>query len=127
VWAIDIGNNVNYTINQGAAHKRTFGVVGVWHVDVGNTGAGAGKGVGWTPLNGSTRSLWCGLRRHGDVTVSDPITGNAFNAALLMHSGVNGGSATGGTGTSRSSRATAPSGIRWPTGTSTSRALRRCR
>src|SRR5258705_4374024 len=71
-WAIDIGNNANYVINQGPGLKRTFGIVGVWHKDVGNTGAGAGKGVSWTPLGGTT-SLWCGLRRHGDLTVSDDV------------------------------------------------------
>jgi hypothetical protein len=90
-WAIDIGNNANYVINQGAGLKRTFGIVGVWHKDVGNTGAGAGKGVDWTPLAGS-QSLWCGLRRHGDLTVSDDParggTGNPFNAQVLANSGV---------------------------------------
>jgi len=52
-WAIDIGNNANYAIAQGPGHKRTFGVVGVWHRDPGNSGAGVGQGVGWTPLSGS--------------------------------------------------------------------------
>src|SRR5262249_40876079 len=59
-WAIDQGNTANYVIDQGPGLKRTGGVVGVWHRDVGNTGAGAGKGVGWTPLSGNS-SAWCGL------------------------------------------------------------------
>jgi hypothetical protein len=35
-WCLDYGNQANYAINQGAP-KRTFGVVGVWHRDRGNT------------------------------------------------------------------------------------------
>jgi hypothetical protein len=105
-WAIEAGNQANYVINQrrnladpSAPGNRTFGVVGVWHSDPGNSGAGAGKGVGWTPLGGA-RSAWMGLRRHGDLTVSDPITGNAFNSNVLMFNGTN-GSATGAVGTSK--------------------------
>src|SRR5689334_12417975 len=67
-WAIEIGNSANYVINEGRSHdytvsmpgNRSFGVVGVWHSDPGNTGAGAGKGVAWTPLAG-TKSAWMGL------------------------------------------------------------------
>ncbi len=66
-WAFELGNQANYVINQGdgrasGSHpgvnlRRTFGVTGVWHSDPGNTGAGAGLGVGWVPLGGS-RSAW---------------------------------------------------------------------
>jgi hypothetical protein len=100
-WAVDVGNQVNYVINQGAGFKRTFGVVGVWHEDEGNTGAGAGKGVTWTPLSGN-KSLWCGLRAHGDNSqAADPITGNHFNQTLLAYqsSSVGGGAAGFGRGT----------------------------
>ncbi|MBI1798478.1 MAG: hypothetical protein HYR73_02200 [Candidatus Eisenbacteria bacterium] len=101
-WAIEIGNQANYVINErrdlsdpAAPGNRTFGVVGVWHSDPGNTGAGAGKGVGWTPLAGS-RSAWMGLRRPGDLTVSDPVTGNAFNSGALMFNDRNGTNAVYG-------------------------------
>jgi len=96
-WAIDIGNQVNYVINQGTAHKRTFGVVGVWHQD---NGATSGGGVTWTALSGSN-SLWCGLRRDGDLSFIDPITKNAFNARTLAYesSSLAGGTTGGGIGT----------------------------
>jgi hypothetical protein len=92
-WAIEMGNSANYVINEARSHdystnevgNRTFGVVGVWHSDPGNTGGGAGLGVGWTPLVG-TRSAWMGLRNHGDVTVSDALTGNPFNVDVLQFS-----------------------------------------
>jgi hypothetical protein len=86
-WAIDVGNTANYRIN--ASTGRTFGVVGVWHVD-------GGSGVvqspnpdnlpppNWAPLQG-TKSAWMGMRAHGDVTTSDPITGNPFNEDVLMY------------------------------------------
>jgi len=83
-WALDTGNNANYVINQGAGKKRTFGVVGVWHRDNGNT---SGGGVNWAPLSG-TYSLWCGLRRQGDNSFVDPITGNPFNANVLQFNDV---------------------------------------
>ncbi len=96
-WALEIGNQVNYVINQGAAHKRTFGVVGVWHRD---NGSASGGGVTWAPLSGSF-SLWCGLRRDGDNAFSDPITGNPFNARTLAYtsSSLAGGTVGGGIGT----------------------------
>jgi hypothetical protein len=96
-WALDIGNNVNYVINQGTAHKRTFGVVGVWHRDNGST---SGGGVTWSALGGSN-SLWCGLRRDGDLSFIDPITKNAFNARCLAYesSSLAGGTTGGGIGT----------------------------
>src|SRR5215831_20387636 len=103
-WAIDLGNNANYVINQGAGHKRTFGVVGVWHRDPGNTGAGVGQGVGWIPLSGQY-SAWCGLRHHGDVTAMDAVTGNPFNDDVLMFNPLAGGTRTvttpGGVGTDK--------------------------
>ena len=74
-WAIDTGNLANYVISQGAAAKRTFGVVGLWHADAGRN---AGNAVPWSPLSG-TKSAWCGLRQHGDQSVMDQVTGNAFN------------------------------------------------
>jgi len=95
-WALDIGNSANYVINQGTAHKRTYGVVGVWHRDSGSL---AGGGVAWAPLNGSTNSLWCGLRRDGDVSHVDPITLNPFNARVLGYTDQSLGTSTGGIGT----------------------------
>src|SRR5262245_25940752 len=82
-WALDYGNQANYVINQGAGHRRTFGVVGVWHRD---TGSSSGGGVAWTPLAGAS-SAWCGLRRHGDNAFVDPITGNPFNQTTLDYNG----------------------------------------
>src|SRR5580765_4936900 len=74
-WAIDHGNLANYVISQQAAAKRTFGVVGIWHADPGRN---AGVAVPWTPLSG-TKSAWCGLREHGDQSVKDAVTGQAFD------------------------------------------------
>jgi hypothetical protein len=106
-WAIDIGNQISYVINQGNPYRRTFGVTSAWHSDAGlsaktvDTDPGKGdvnpKPPRWTPLAGS-RSAWCGLRGHGDVTVVDPITGNPYNVDALEH--VSGGG-TGPTGTNR--------------------------
>ena len=71
--ALDFGNIANYDpAIIGGRTSNMPGVVGVWHVDVGNTGAGAGQGVGWTPLAGSS-SAWMGMRRHGDVTAIDDV------------------------------------------------------
>ncbi len=99
-WAIENGNQANYVINQGAGFKRTFGVVGVWHRDPGNTVPGpqgtGGTGVNWAPLGGSF-SAWMGLRQHNDLTVSDAITGNPFNVDALIFNGSGGI----GTGTSK--------------------------
>jgi len=102
--ALDFGNIANYEfgLNNGTSNKRTFGVVGVWHVDPGNlavianTGVdGQGRntspnwgvetngGVNWAPLTGN-KSAWMGLRRHGDVTAVDPITKNAFNEDVMQ-------------------------------------------
>jgi hypothetical protein len=80
-WALDHGNMGNYVLHQHAAGKRTFGVVGYWHGDPGNT---AGSAVHWSPLAG-TRSAWCGLRQHGDLTVSDAVTGNAYNQDVVQY------------------------------------------
>ncbi len=87
--ALDFGNVANYVFGAG---KRTFGVVGVWHVDGGNTvvppaatnwtGETDG-GVKWAPLAGNA-SAWMGLRRHGDNTQVDPITNNPFNEDVLI-------------------------------------------
>src|SRR2546423_4911663 len=74
-WAIDHGNLANYVISQQSSAKRTFGVVGIWHADAGKN---AGVAVHWTPLAG-TKSAWCGLRQHGDQSVLDQVTKNAYN------------------------------------------------
>ncbi|HET9651083.1 MAG TPA: hypothetical protein VFP36_02775, partial [Usitatibacter sp.] len=74
-WAIDHGNLANYVISAQSSAKRTFGVVGIWH---GDPGKNAGAAVPWTPLSG-TKSAWCGLRQHGDQSVIDQVTKNAYN------------------------------------------------
>ena len=93
-WAIELGNQANYVINERrdlsdptAPGNRTFGVIGVWHRDPGNTMTSTIPGTApiapsWTPLGGSY-SAWMGLRAHGDLTVADPITGTAFNSAVI--------------------------------------------
>ncbi len=88
-WAIDHGNIANYVLSQQSSAKRTFGVVGIWHADAGNT---AGNAVKWSPLSG-TKSAWCGLRQHGDNTHIDAVTGNAFNQNVVaaLHDGGAGG------------------------------------
>src|SRR5262249_27224277 len=71
-YGLDYGNQGNYVINQGSP-KRTFGVVGYWHRDVGKTAApladtGAvipGPNVEWKAITGNA-SAWCGLRAEGD-------------------------------------------------------------
>ncbi len=97
-WAIEMGNTANYVINQGAGFKRTFGVVGVWHRDPGNTATVADPnpsdpyafpadgGVKWAPLAGSY-SAWMGLRNHGDATVVDPVTNNPLNVDVIQFNG----------------------------------------
>lgn len=89
-WAIDHGNIANYVLSQQSSAKRTFGVVGIWHADAGNT---AGNAVKWSPLSG-TKSAWCGLRQHGDNTHVDAVTGNAFNQNVVNP--LNDATATGG-------------------------------
>ena len=97
--AIDIGNQISYVISQGPGHQRTFGVTSAWHVDPGlapvvrdpspNASDVNPKPPRWTPLAGS-KSAWCGLRAHGDVTEVDPATGNPYNVDALGHSTVMG-------------------------------------
>jgi hypothetical protein len=82
-WALDHGNLANYVISQNSAAKRTFGVVGIWHADPGNT---AGNAVKWSPLSG-TKSAWCGLRQNGDNTVKDAVTGQSFNQNVVQFLG----------------------------------------
>jgi hypothetical protein len=108
---LDYGNNASGVI---PGSTRTYGVVGVWHVDAGNTqavpssvdygGTGTGLlapdpvlgvgGVNWAPLHddGSVAgvgSAWMGLRRHGDNTHVDAVsrggTGNPFNENVLLY------------------------------------------
>src|SRR5262252_6567532 len=95
-WALDHGNIGNYVISQNAAAKRTFGVVSYWHADPGNPAALPNTGILWSPISG-TRSAWCGLREHLDLTVMDAVTGQPFNqdCVQFLHDAtvVGGGSA----------------------------------
>src|SRR5207249_5848645 len=101
-WAVDIGNQGNYVLP--GTQGRTRGVIGYWHVDCGNSGADAqvlipgtnAPAMTWAPLAGS-RSAWCGLRAHGDLTYSDEFTGNPYNAMILEFNGENGGVSQNGT------------------------------
>lgn len=94
-YGLDYGNFGNYVINQGSP-KRTFGVTGYWHRDVGNnipglpdTGAVVpGPDVEWKPIGGGA-SAWCGLRGQGDMTHVDPVTGNAYNQTIVSYRGNN--------------------------------------
>jgi len=99
--AIDFGNNANYVFG---ANKKTTGVVGVWHVDGGNTVVPPAStnwtgetdgGVKWAPLTGAG-SAWMGLRRHGDNTQIDPVTNNPYNEDVLAWN-FNGAVSAGGT------------------------------
>src|SRR5689334_13741802 len=85
-WALDHGNLGNYVLSQQPSAGRTFGVVSYWHADPGN---GAGAAMMWSPIGG-TRSAWCGLRQHGDLSVVDAVTGQPFNqdAVQFLHDGV---------------------------------------
>jgi hypothetical protein len=65
--------------------------VGYWHADPGNA---AGQAMMWSPLSG-TKSAWCGLRQHGDQSVKDLITGQAFNQDAVQYL-ARGGTAGGG-------------------------------
>jgi len=90
-FGLDYGNQGNYVINQGAANKRTFGVMGYWHRDAGSGapgGVGGNGTVTWPPIGGSN-SAWCGLRVEGDNTAVDAITGNAISSQLLQYNGNN--------------------------------------
>jgi len=104
---LDQGNQANYVINEsrGAnwqnrasgteAGWRTIGVDGVWHRDPGNTGGTAAlPRPAWAPLQG-TQSAWMGLRAHGDVAVSDPLTKNPFNEDALQLNQVNASRSSG--------------------------------
>jgi hypothetical protein len=100
---LDYGNNASHVI---PGSTRTHGVVGVWHVDAGNTQAVPASvnytgdptpntgGVGWAPLHddlsiAGVGSAWMGLRRHGDNTHTDAVarggTGNPFNEDVLLY------------------------------------------
>jgi hypothetical protein len=82
-WALDHGNSGNYVIAQGSAAKRTYGVVSYWHADPGNN---AGSAMMWSPITG-TKSAWCGLRQHGDLSVVDAVTKNPFNQDVVQFLG----------------------------------------
>ncbi|HET9327115.1 MAG TPA: FlgD immunoglobulin-like domain containing protein [Candidatus Eisenbacteria bacterium] len=95
-FSLDYGNQGNYVIPQGSP-KRTFGVIGYWHRDVGSASsplpagdAVPGPNPEWTPIAG-TASAWCGLRSEGDNSVIDPITGNPINGLLVSFQGNNSG------------------------------------
>lgn len=93
---LDFGNQANYIINQGL--KRTFGVTGVWHRDVGkNAGAFTLAKPNWIPLQG-TASAWCGLRAEGDNAVFDVNgTGNPFTSIAMQFNGATSNQANGTT------------------------------
>lgn len=91
-WAVAYGNILNFHKNPGGGTNRTFGVTGVWHRDAGNTatqvlqgglGGATPQQPGFAPLGG-THSAWMGIRAHGDITYTDPVTGNPFNADAMM-------------------------------------------
>ncbi|HEY3216373.1 MAG TPA: FlgD immunoglobulin-like domain containing protein [Candidatus Eisenbacteria bacterium] len=77
-FCLDYGNQGNYVINQGSP-KRTFGVVGYWHMET----------------KGGTMKAWCGLNAHGTNTPVDNVTGNPFNSDVLNYQGNNSGRQTG--------------------------------
>lgn len=91
-FALDFGNQINGYMRNGA--RRTEGVLGVWHVDPGNTITSSIPGTtpvapSWTPLAG-TQSAWCGVRSHGDLTAVDPITGQPIvDSAHKSKGGIN--------------------------------------
>jgi hypothetical protein len=91
-FGLDGGNRANHRPVQG----RTFGVTGIWHADNGSqltSSVGGSNPVapGWTPIAG-TRSAWCGIRSHGDLTAVDATgTGNPINATLADFNGNNSG------------------------------------
>ena len=92
-FGLDYGNQGNYRGNSFG--KKTYGVLGYWHEDngaaLGTTIAGTTPvAPGWSTISGS-KSAWCGVRAHGDLTVADPITGNAFNSSLFERTGDNHG------------------------------------
>jgi hypothetical protein len=88
----DFGNNGNHRSSDHGG-KKNYGVISYWHVDNGSTLGSTVANTnplapGWAPIAGAG-SAWCGLRGHGDLTVSDPITGNAYNATLVNNYGDN--------------------------------------
>jgi hypothetical protein len=80
-WCLDHGNLGNYVISQQSSAKRTFGVVSYWHADAGKN---AGSAVLWSPISG-TKSAWCGLRQHADLSVVDQQTGQPFNQDAVQY------------------------------------------
>src|SRR5262245_29872987 len=96
-FCLDYGNIGNY-YPLGSTHK-TFGVTGYWHADGGSAQAPVKSGdpsaadhnptpLTWAPIAGN-KSAWCGLRSHGDIAVTDPITGNAYNSGVMRYQAVN--------------------------------------
>src|SRR5437867_4164623 len=80
-WATDMGNTANYVLNErrggpwtGADTNpgfRTFGVIGVWHIDdAGAPVGGAGLTAPQWTTPGTGRAAWMGLRQHGDTRFS---------------------------------------------------------
>ena len=113
----EVGNMANYVLNEehgvwGSTYgtkpgDRTFGVIGVWHSDPGNsvsmtTTPGTNPHApAWGPFTGSGNAAWMGLRGHGDLTVTDPITHNPYNQDCLMFNGFDGSNTVTGNGTSK--------------------------
>ena len=117
-WAAEVGNQANYVLNEehgvwGSTYgtkpgDRTFGVIGVWHSDPGNTIGSTTPGTNphapaWGPFHAGAdgNAAWMGLRGHGDLTVVDPITHNPFNQDVLQYNGFNGSNTVTGNGTSK--------------------------
>src|SRR5439155_3892827 len=104
-WAVDHGNQGNYVLPKSHAVAwggRTKGVIGYWHVDGGNiatqvkiAGTNATQPTFAPPAGAG--AAWCGLRGHGDITYTDEVTNNPFNASVLEFNGENGS----GSGTSK--------------------------
>ena len=90
-WAIDHGNLANYVISQQSSAKRTFGVVGIWHGTLARTPALLCRGRRCSGR--SRRGAVC--VQHGDQSVKDLVTGNAFNQDVEQFLGEATGFATG--------------------------------
>lgn len=94
-WNPDFGNKVNHAFNPGSGSSRTFGVIGVWHVDGGNTVTSGGiPAPNWAPLAGSS-SAYMGLRAYGDMSYVDAETNNPFNGEVALYNGIGGAASPG--------------------------------
>jgi len=99
----EIGNGGNYSSNSpdsrngGSFGKQNFGVLSYWHVDPGPAITSTIPGTNPAAPAVPAGVAWCGLRSHGDLSVVDPIMGNAYNMSVLEFVGENGGSLSQGT------------------------------